>query len=157
MSDPSTLWRALDSPLARLGGALLGLPLIAAWWWGDQRLRGPVDPGFDPMWLAFVGIAVLVLALLWAWKAVFSGRRDPSGLALSVVGLLVCSTGAVLVGAFGLVLELFLRAESGDTVTRIALRALWHGALAFCLLAVLSPITLRLLGSLPAPQESPRP
>jgi hypothetical protein len=149
MPDPSTLWRALDGPAARLAGSSLGVLLIAAWWWGDRRLRGPVDPGFDPMWLAFVGIAVLVLALLWAWNAVFSGRRDPSGLALSVVGLLVCSTGAVLVGAFGLVIELFLRAENADSVTRIALRALWHGALAFCFLAVLSPITLRLLGSLP--------
>ncbi|MBI1382436.1 MAG: hypothetical protein GC161_15265 [Planctomycetaceae bacterium] len=149
MEIPPAFLLAMERPLARVLAICLSIALLVGWSWGDRQLHVPYGAGFEPVWLAFVGLLVFALALIWIWNAVFRGRRDRDGVALSTVGLLVCTTGAVFAGTLGLVLELFWRAEDVDTVLRIALRSLWHAASAFTVLLVLSPVTLRALGSLP--------
>lgn len=145
----SRLLRALEQPAARVLALLAAAAMVAGWVVGDRVLHAPHAAGFDAWWLAFLGLVILCLALVWVWLAVFRGRQDRHGMTVSVVGLLVCTSGAVLVGAAGLVLELFVRAGASDSIPRIALRSLWHAASAFSVLLVLSPVTLRALGSLP--------
>ncbi len=149
MQTPSAFLLYLERPAARALALVVAPAMLLAWFWGDRSLHRDFGSGFEPIWLAFAGLLVLSLALYWIWVAVFRGRRDRDGIALSVVGLLVCSTGAVFAGTLGLVLELFLRAADADSILLIGLRSLWHAASAFSLLLVLSPVTLRALGSLP--------